>query len=104
MIREQKKAGHVPGFDIQLVLGGSKTCRVSKRGAGILDIAQGFANDLLGDTSAFTTLRGYASRVSHVPITAAAFIDGFTDLAVGNALAKTHVHMNYPLGLRWLRC
>ena len=65
-----------------------------------MDIAQGVADNLLGDASAFTALGGYTSSVSHFTVTAATFVDGFTDLAVGNALAKTHVHMNYPLGLR----
>ncbi|BAP78780.1 hypothetical protein MT1_1602 [Pseudomonas sp. MT-1] len=74
------------------------------RSAGALDIAQGFANNLLGNARAFTALRGDASSISHFTIAAASFVDGFTDLAVGNALAKTHVHMNYPLGLRISGC
>lgn len=80
--------------------GGCKTRRVGEGRAGTLDIAQGFANNLLGDAGAFTALGGDASSISHFTITAASFVDGFTDLAVGNTLAKTHVHMNYPLGLR----
>lgn len=73
---------------------------MSEGGAGTLDIAQGFANDLLGDAGAFSALSRHACGFTHVTIAAATFIDGFTDLAVGNTLAKTHVHMNYPLGLR----
>ena len=80
--------------------GGRKSRWVSKGGAGGLYIAQGFANNLFGDAGALTALGGNASGISHFTIAAATFIDGFTDLAVSNALAKTHVHMNYPLGLR----
>ena len=69
-----------------------------------LHIAQCLPDNLLGHTGAFAALGSDTCGITHFSIAAATFIDGFTDLAVGNALAKTHVHMNYPLGLRWLRC
>lgn len=71
---------------------------------GALHIAQRLPDNLLRHTGAFTALGSDTCGITHFSIAAATFIDGFTDLAVGNALAKTHVHMNYPLGLRWLRC
>lgn len=87
-----------------MYLGRCKTGRIGKGSAGSLHISQGFANNLLGDTGAFATLGCYTGRFTHFSIAAATFIDGFTDLAIGHALAKTHVHMNYPLGLRCGRC
>ena len=69
-------------------------------GVRALDTAQGFADDLLSKASAFAALGSYSGGITHLTIAAASFVDGFTDLAIGHTLAKTHVHMNYPLGLR----
>lgn len=66
---------------------------------GSLYITQCLSNHLLGYTCAFATLAGNTGSFAHLTIAAAAFVDGFTNLTVGNTLAKTDVHMNYPLGL-----
>lgn len=72
---------------------------IGESGLGRLDIAQGFTYHLLGDTGAFSALGADTGRRAYFPITAAAFIDGFANLTVGNTLAKTDVHKNYPLSL-----
>ena len=69
-----------------------------------LDISQRFANYLLGDACAFAALRGDTGRFANLAVAAAAFIYGFANLTVGNTLAKTDVHRNYPLGLWMPRC
>jgi len=80
--------------------GRRETGGVGEGSACILHIAQRLPDHLFGQTGAFATLGGYARRLADFAVTAATFVDGLSDLAVGNALAKTHVHNNYPLGLR----
>lgn len=72
---------------------------VGETGLGRLQITQGFTHDLLGKAGTFTALGADAGRGAYFPVTAAAFINRFTNMTVGNTLAKTDVHMNYPLRL-----
>ncbi len=85
---------------LPLFSGGNETGGVGKGDLSALDIAQCFANHLFGDACTFAALAGNAGGFAHLSIAATAFVDGFTDLTISNTLAKTHVHMNYPLGLR----
>lgn len=86
------------------MLGGGETRRVGEGGLSRLNIAQRFANHLLGDAGAFAALGGNTSRFPNFAVAAAAFIDGFANLTVSDTLAKTDVHKNYPLGLWMTRC
>src|SRR5690606_6692975 len=72
---------------------------VGEGGLGRLDISQRFPDDLLGYARAFAALSGDTGCFTNFPIAAAAFIDGFANLTVGDTLAKTDVHKNYPLSL-----
>ena len=64
-----------------------------------MDITQGLADHLLGYAGAFPALGSDARRLPDLAVTATTFVDGFANLTVGNTLAKTDVHKNYPLGL-----
>ena len=100
MIYRQKKAGRGPGLEETILISSrSETGGVDERRLGTLYIAQCFPNNLLSYTCAFAALGGDTRGFAYLTITAAAFVNGFTDLTVGNTLAKTHVHKNYPLGL-----
>lgn len=83
-----------PARENYFVSGGCEADRIGEGGVGALDIAQGLADDLLGDAGAFPALSRYARSFTHFTIAAATFIDSVTDLTVGYTLAKTDVHKN----------
>jgi len=89
----------MPGFWKLMRSGAGVSGGVGEDSLGRLDICERFAYDLLGDAGAFSALGADTGRRAYFPIAAAAFIDGFANLTVGNTLAKTDVHKNYPLSL-----
>lgn len=100
MICGHKKNRAMPGFfDIYWCSSAGVGGGVGETCLGRLEITQSFTHDLLGNTGTFTTLGADASCGAYFPITAAAFINRITNMTVGNTLAKTDVHMNYPLRL-----
>ncbi len=62
-----------------------------------MHVAERLANDLLGDAGALAALGGDAGRFTYFTVTAAAFVDGIANLAVGDTLAKTDVHKALPV-------
>ena len=60
---------------------------------GSADFREGVTNHFLGEAGAFPALAGYPCSLADFPITAAAFIDGFTDLTVGNTCAEANIHI-----------
>lgn len=85
-----------------VVSGWYEASRIAKSGIGALDVAERVANDLLGQAGTFATLGRDTCRFTDITIATATFINGFTDLAVGNALAKTHVHRTTRWVCEWL--
>lgn len=70
---------------------------------GGADFSEGVADDFLGEAGAFAALAGDSSGLADFPVTAAAFIDGFADLTVGNTLAEADIHIAGTVAVR-LEC
>lgn len=84
--------------------GGCETGWIGEGSLGGLEFAEGFAHDLLGHAGALAALTSDASGLAYFPVAAAAFVNGFAKLTVGDTLAKANVHEQYPLSLLMVRC
>ena len=71
---------------------GNKIGGVGQARVIALQIIQRIAHHLLGQACAFTALAGNPEGVAYIAIAAAAIIDGFAYLTVGNTFAETDVH------------
>ena len=72
---------------------GGKFYRVGQgRRLRALDFGEGIAYYLFGKASTFTALHGDSEGFAYVSIAAAAIVDRFADLAVGDTLAKAYIH------------
>ena len=94
LIYRHKKTGQCPVLESVFASSRGVSSGVGERSLGRLDAAQGFTHNLLGNTGTLATLGAYARGSAYFPVTAAAVIDCFTNMTVGNTLAKTDVHMN----------
>ena len=65
---------------------------VGEGGLAALHFGEGFLDHLLGDASALAALSPYFERITHFPVAAAPFIDGFANLTVSDTQAETDVH------------
>ena len=70
--------------------------RADGHGLGIVQVCQAVAEDLLGHAGAFAALGADLGGLADFGIAAAAFHDGFTDMAVGYTHTKTDVHGRKP--------
>ena len=94
LICRHKKTGQGPvsfGRGCVRYLGWAKQLR-RLTGLRALQVTQGFTHHLLGEAGAFSALAGDTGGLAHVTVAAAAVIDGFADLPVGNALAEADIH------------
>ena len=73
--------------------GGDKVGGVGHARMTALQIAQGIAYHLFGQACTFAALASNPEGVAHIAIAAAAIVDGFAYLTVGNTFAEADVHM-----------
>lgn len=92
-----KKPGDARFWELCWRSGAGVSGGVGEIGLGRLKITQGLTYDLLGKTGTFTALRADAGCGAHFSVAAATFINRFTNMTVGNTLAKTDVHIELPV-------
>jgi hypothetical protein len=80
--------------------GGGEFYREGNRGMGRAKLGKGFAYYFLGKTSTLAALTGNTCGLAYFTITAAAFVNGFADLAVGNTLAEADIHIAGTVAVR----
>ena len=72
--------------------GGDEAGLAGEGALAALQFAEGVAYHLLGEARTLAALSAHAEAVAHVAIAAAAFVDGFADLAVCHTVAQANVH------------
>lgn len=88
-----KKPDTKSGSFIAIESGGDKVGGVGHARVTALQVAQGVAYHLFGQAGTFTALAGNPEGVAYVAIAAAAIVNGFTYLTVGNTFTEADVHI-----------